>query len=348
MAATQSSLKIIMITAHNCVRVAKEAIMLARNGHEIHLLAKNIPPTSGPYKTRTRWNDAGDIRDLLQAFGSGYIIHVHNEPSYMVSIARTAMPDAKIIFDVHDSNYFRDMDDTHSWYEEDIAARLADGLVFVSDVSQKRFIKMQGKGFKRPSCVLPSASPETWSRVGPWNWMGGLVSQGGHALPDATVAGEANSWRDYTELYKELIEKKVRIFAFCAEFGRKQELVDYYSELGVNPGVFTHDDMLDMLGGHDWSLCGNVGNSPVWNYAIPNKFFDALSAGVPIMNLNVPSVAKWIDKYGLGVNVSSVDEMIERWPEHKEKRANVILNRHHLYMENFIGRLIKLYEKVNG
>ena len=348
MAANQSFLKIIMIADHNCIRVTKEANVLADLGHELHLVATNLLPKAGPYKTRTKWDTADDIRNILKAFGPGYIIHVHNEPSYMVQVAREAMPKAKIVLDVHDSNYFRNESNEHSWYEEDTAAHMADALVFVSDGCKKRFIKMQGKGFKRPSCVIPSASPKSWSRIGPWNPIGGLVSQGGHVIPDNSDGkGVLNLWRDYTELYTELVAKGIKPFVLCADFVRNKALTEYYANLGVIPGVFQHDDLLNDLGAHDWSLAGNLGGAPVWNYAIPNKFFDALSAGVPIMNLNVPSIAGWIEKYDLGVNVSSVDEMIEHWPEHKQKRANIIANRHHLYMEEFIGRLIKMYRGLN-
>jgi hypothetical protein len=348
MAATQSSLKIIMISDHNCIRVTKQATILSKMGHEIHLVTRNLPG-GGPYLTRTRWDTADDIRAILQAFGKGYIIHVHNEPSYMVQIARESMPDSKIVFDVHDSNYFRHHEEQYSWYEEDTAAHLCDGMVFVSDECRKRFMKVQG--VKVPYCVLPSASPKRWSRIGPWNWMGGLVSQGGHVAPNNEPMSHANRWRDYTELYKELTEKGVKTFAYSAEFGQNDkgeynDITAYYASLGATPGIFNHNDMLDTLGCHDWSLCGNLGDSPVWDYAIPNKFFDALSAGVPIMNLNCKPVEKWIERYDIGVNVSSVDEMIKRWPEHRQKRANVFKNRHHLYMEAFIPKLLKLYEKI--
>lgn len=342
MAAT-SSLKIVMISAHNCIRVTKEAVVLTALGHEVHLITRNIPGHPSPFKTRTKWDTADDIRSILKVFGTDYIIHVHNEPSYMVQVAREALPDAKIILDLHDSNYFRHDGDDYSWYEEDTAAHMSDGIVFVSEPSRERFMKMQG--IERPTCLLPSASPKIFSRIGPWDWMGGLVSQGGHVIPDGDKA-EANLWRDYTSLYEELVSKGVKTYAFCAEFGRDKPLTEYYESLGVIPGVFQHGDMLNALGGHDWSLCGNIGESPVWNYAIPNKFFDALSAGLPIMNLNCPSVAGWIDKYDIGINVSSVDEMIERWGEHKQKRANVIKHRHNLYMEAFIPELISLYKRV--
>jgi len=328
--------RIAFVSGHGCGRAIKMAMSLYSVGHEVVLLTSNPMLGGGAFYTKIRYDTIDEFKNAISVLGPGYIYHIHNEPSWMATVVREVFPKSKIILDVHDSNYWRTHGD-YNWYEEDVAAQVSDAFVFPSDSAKKLF------PWKGRSVVIPSANPKSVFHYGPWDYYGGLVCAGGHVDPRAT--GVEDSWRDYTALYSQLKGKK-QVYAYSAEFGKGKEVDNYYIGLGCKLGAVSHGELIRVLGRHDWSLVGNINDAPVWNVALPNKALDSLAAGIPLMNFNCPEVSKLIEKYDIGIDVKSVDELIDRWGEHIHKRKNVFLNRHNLSMDKFIGRLTNLYEKI--
>jgi len=332
-------LKIIMVTKGCCIRVLKESWALANKGYELHIITYRTPTNATMYRTIMTWNSIAALRDALKFHGSqdDTIFHIHNEPSWMVSVVRDALPDARIVFDVHDSNYWRF--DEGIWHEEDLAAHNADGLVFPSTSAMKAY---PNKGDK-PSVFIPSANPESEVRYGPWNYYGGLVNQGGHVNPETCRI--PNHWRDHSALYSQLIKHK-GVYAYSGNFRDDEKNREFYARITTQMGWLSHGQLLDAMGRHDWSLTGSLHDSKVRGVGLPNKFFDAMVAGVPVANFHIKEVGKLIDKYDVGINVFSVEELLERWDECKEKRHNVFLHHKKFTMERFIPNLEKLYKKV--
>ena len=106
--------------------------------------------------------------------------------------------------------------------------------------------------------------------------------------------------------------------------------------------------VFEKLGEHSWNIVGNWMGGPVknkvWEVALPNKFFDAVAAGLPSVSFGVPEVDRFIRKHDIGITVSTPEELFERWDEHTEKRKNLCLYRRELSMERFIGKLTDFYE----
>jgi len=368
------SLKIVFISDHACGRAIKQAVVLYRKGYDVTLVSSNIPKGRGGFTRKINYDSPDELCHVLDLFNDKSIFHVHNEPSWMVTLIREKYPKARIVFDVHDSNYWRTTEDWH-WYEEDTAAALCDAYVFPSSSAKKQFPK-----HKKPAIVIPSANPMEYFHYGGWDYYGGIVSEGGHIIPSPDKAGEL--WRDYTDIYKQLV-RFTDVFVYSAEFlsgsiaqvwrllvrwrkeaeesgdvslklmvrkleyhlgmDTKTQLTKYYWDLGVHAVSVSHGALLDRVGQHDWGLCGNLNSAPVWNVALPNKFFDYVAGGVPVANFNCPEVAKLIDRHGCGINVQSTDELKSRWGRYKDARTRLFLARHNLAMERFIPRLEKLY-----
>ena len=331
--------KIVLINQHGCGRSLKQALVMTSRGWDMTWLSGLYLGKNKLFQRQVLYQNPKELEDALDLFDDSYVFIVANEPSWMVTVVKTKYPEARIIFDVHDSNYWRTGEGESSWYEEDVASRMCDAYVFPSESAMKSFPSED-----KPMIWLPSANPRAFYYYGAWNYSGGIVSQGGHIDPKKSHKG--NAWRDYTEMYMEFRGKK-KVFAYSAEFTNdNKELNSYYESLGCTLGRFTHEVMIEHVGSHDWGLVGNVNKAPVWDVALPNKFYDYIAGGVPSINFNCPEVAKIIDEYDIGINVKSVDEAIERWEEHKEKRFNLFRVRDSLSLENYIQRLESLIEEV--
>lgn len=180
-------------------------------------------------------------------------------------------------------------------------------------------------------------------RYGPWEKPGDMASNGGHALPDVE---NRYSWRDYTGLYKELISNGHEVTAYSGSFNSNMNLNIHYKKLGVKIGRVDYNQLLEQLGQYKWNIVGNNIKHKVWDYAMPNKFFDSLAAGSPVVNFGCKAVAKLIDRYGFGVNVDSVDEFENVYDDHLKYRANVFKNRDMFSMESGIHNLEALYGRL--
>lgn len=336
-------MKIGFITRHCCIRVLKEAAVLR---YDIHLFTNSLPAETSFFKTINYYENWQQLADEIRRNKDIDIWHVHNEPSYPVTLIREMLPKAKIVLDCHDLNGWRVIegktlwhDRRIPWYEEELALDCADALVVPSETAKQETKKYVDK----QTIVIPPATPSAEFRVNMNNVYGGLVSQGGHTLPNNNL----ESWRDYTELYKRL-KPKTKIIACSPSFNWEKggnSILKHYENLGVECRRFAYVDLLNFITQCTWNLVGNL-KGRIWNITAANKFFDAVAAGTPSVVINCKEAEKLVEKYDCGIVIKEPEELFDRWEEHREKRKNLIMNRKHLCMEKFIPRLEKLYKKL--
>ena len=125
------------------------------------------------------------------------------------------------------------------------------------------------------------------------------------------------------------------------EGDKKEEYKD-----AIFAGTLNYKDLMENLGYYDWGLCGNITTTKNWDVAMPNKLFEYMAVGVPIVAMNCKEVQAVVKENDVGICVSTLEELKDRWGEHVQKRVNVIKRRHDFTMESNIYKLEELYEKV--
>ena len=331
--------EILMVTEHACVRVLKEAHVLKKLGYNVHLVFGG--PILGPltangadacqmfrsvtyFKTKTQLSDFL----LVRRFD---VYHVHVEPYWLVSFVRHTLPEAKIICDMKDSMYWRA---PGTFRDEDTAVSSADAFLVPSHVCGEELAGRTSQDIE----YLPSAVPLDWY-VDPSCARGGIANQGGHTLPD-----DMYDWRDYTDIYC-FLKQHFDVYAYSPQFGHNK-ITEHYMALDVRTANVEYFRLLQALGSHDWNLVGND-RGQVWQYALPNKFFDAIAAGVPVMVLGVPEVEKIVNDCDIGVICNSKNEMVDNYNLHEEKRNNLLRVRDILAMDHAISGLVDLYRRMS-
>ena len=337
-------MKITIVTKRPCIRVAKEAFALKGLGHEVNLVSPVMD--SEIYDNVLYWGSPKQLEDAVKIIAKETdIFVVHNEPTWPVMIVREALPDAKIVLDYHDSFYwYFDADaevvapnEKARWHEEDYCVSVCDGFVVGSEGSRNE-LKTRTD---RPIAIVPPAALRTDYRYQPHSFQGGLVSQGGHAIPGHfTRVGE--HWRDYTPLYKYL-KGRCNVFAYIPT---DERIAKYYKQFTTNVDSHPYAVLLNKLGEHTWNLVGNWTEHIVWQYSAPNKFYDALAAGIPSVVFHITSVKEILQDDKIGMVISHPDELIARWDEAPYLRKELMLKRKKYCMENFIGRAVDLYTEV--
>ena len=348
--------KLIIVSPHGCIRVKKQAGTLKSLGYHITLVTTRDHKEGVFFDKVYTYKYENQLKDILGLFKedvNSSIFHYHNEPTWPVVLIRTMYPDAIIVSDVHDSNYWRtdikigkkEINEYIHWDDEDMSMRCADAFVAPSPSCVAEIKgRLKKSKIKKPVVFLPSALPRDLYLYSSFNFSGGVVAQGGVTIPGMT---KGDGWRDYTEFAKK-IQGKRQLYIYSADISgnEKAPVESHYAKLDVKMGKYDYMRLLPALGSHTWNLVGNLVDAKVWKYALPNKFFDAMAACTPSVVLNCSEVSKLVQEYDIGITVNTVKELVKRWDEYLECRMNLLKYRDELCMENYIGNLTTLYKEI--
>jgi len=345
-------MKIALIARRPCIRLAKQAYALFLQGHDVYLVSQDDGMKElDCFSLVINAPNAKHIEEAVKFLKKEVdLFVVHNEPTWPVAIVKNAAPEKKVILDYHDSIYWYmdigaekgGINEDVSWYEEDYCVALADGFTVGSEASRDELRMRTDK----PIAVVPPACLRNDFRYQPLNFVGGLAVQGGHSVP-GNYTRVMEHWRDYTKLYT-FLKGKCHVFVYspAVMFDPECPMDKHYKNLVTGMTKVPYADLLNRLGEHTWNLVGNWIYHQVWKYSAPNKFYDAIAAGVPSIVFNIKSVTDIIKEEGFGIVVEHPQEILDRWDEQKKCRAELIKKREKYCMDNFIGRAVDLYTEV--
>lgn len=344
-----------MVSHHSCIRVHKQAQALINKGHDVHLLAHKWVEFADKYKTFGHWLDISQLHNFIKLHAPNTdIFHCHNEPSWFVSLVKETCS-VPVVLDVHDSFAARVTPEEEEALAEEgkevirITAeernnfQLADALVFPGESFAKTVI---GEfGLTQPKTVLPSYLPRHLYRYNIQEWQGGLVYEGKVQLTTDGKLSHGFRYCDYLDTAKECKRMGMDFHIYSRN---DNEFIEAYQDYALLHEPAVYSELMKCIARHDWGLVGNVNKTPEWDVAMPNKMFEYLAAGVPIVVINAKDCADFVLEHGVGIVVEDIEELAWRWAEHEQCRENVIAKRPQWSMENNINDLESLYEEVRG
>ena len=319
-----------------CVRAGKITEALG-GGHDA--LCRMRPPQFDFCYDRIhaiRNGTQADFREFLSAHDGEYdLIHVHNEPNWPVVIAKESQS-APVLMNVHDVSSARP-----TWlgnYDpfETSAFDAADAFVFVSEW-QRDFCIAQGLAVEgKPYCVLPNYASESTIVAKPvLPHVGGVVYAGG-----MDTRGKEGSWRDLSPVADELEKRGIPFHVYPGNPG-----IDYGI---VHSTVMEYHVLTHRMSQHDWGFSGTMMPNHAWHHSYPNKVFEYMAAGIPVIALNNPLVKEFCDS-GLGMYLDDFHD-IKHLPklDHKGYVKNVKRERYRFTMGYNIQPLKDLYAQLRG
>jgi glycosyltransferase involved in cell wall biosynthesis len=138
------------------------------------------------------------------------------------------------------------------------------------------------------------------------------------------------------------------------EIRQKIEALDLQNNISII-GYIPTDQLISVTSGADLGVVLFEKTSLNYFYALPNKFFEYIMAGIPVLASNLETFTDYIEKYDVGMTVDpsnvqeisnsitkmmSSDLQIKQWKENAYK-ASKILN-----WENESVKMNQIYEKI--
>lgn len=270
-------------------------------------------------------------------------VYFSNEPSWPVEVIRDAIgKDKPLIVDFHDLVSIREerLDD-----KEKRAMECANGFMAPS-VVYKRFIQEQTQGskpvFEVLSCVPEKLFPtqrRTPSRHG-------IVYEGGlKGKPKET--SDQFEFRSWAPVFKDVA--KVGVEVWCYPSSSQEDYSEYAATGAMMMPSLPYAQLLKNLTAHEAGLVGSPFPAKAFDGALPNKMFEYIAAGIPMIVMNAPEAAKFVKATGFGVEVKHPAEIPDALETIKKEGMRDLVwdMRRHWTMEGQIGKVETLLNKLH-
>jgi len=302
-----------------------------------------------------RWWRLGEgVRDELERVVDEFqpdVIHSHNLPDSLTVRALDLADGVPVIHDAHDVYSLR-----RTPYEDGLpepenplelekrAIEESAALVTVSDemtaaVAERHRLPELVEAF--PNYALARDLPPP-SRNGALGrpprivYQGTLSTNGGHY--------------DLREIFAAIVRGGARLDIYAS-----RPAPEYERLAAATPGMRSHGTrppavLYHQLTRYDfgWAGFNATLNGPHLDTALPNKLFDYLGCGLPVLTLDHRALRRLVDAEGVGLSLDSVDELGDRLAavDLAGLRRRVAAARPRLTVEANIHRIASLYEAV--
>jgi glycosyltransferase involved in cell wall biosynthesis len=347
-------MRVLFLHQQPCVRALKYAVGLRSVRPELELgFAYRGRTLSEFYGTGDelfdRWwrlgdDLAGDLERVIAAWEPD-LVHSHNLPDLLTVLAldATAVP---VIHDVHDMHSLRstpyedgfpdpgDADELERAAVEGCAALITVSDVLLGELAARYELPRHTRVHPNYALSrdLPATLPEPADGPPRVVYQGTLSCSGGHY--------------DLREIFEAIAEQGIALDVFPA---REQPA---YRQLA---GVTVHDplppaELMRRLPGYDlgWAGFNAALNAAHLDTALPNKAFEYVGCGLPVVTLRHRALARLVEEEGIGVVLDRVADLGAALAELDlpAVRRRVAAARDRFTVEGNIGQIVELYDEL--
>ena len=310
-------------------------------------------------------NLTGDIRRLAKEF-KPLIIHSHNAPDLLtISAIEAVKGEVPVIHDCHEALTLRDTGYYASDGEgtirneyprqEKVANEGSDGRIYVTegvrDYIQRRYDVDPSRDMVFYSYVSNSMLPNHFQRK--------LSERDGqiHVVYIGTVTSKVeDSHYDLRDIFREIADQGIHLHMYVSIWGARDKAYRHLADENDFIHYHGHLDqriLLYEITKYDYGWAGfnvNQKNRKHLDVALPNKVFEYIACGLPVLAFPHKNLAEFLGRFKVGLVFNSVDEMASQIEnmEIKGIRKHVLSVRDGVTVEKNIHNLINYYEKFDG
>jgi glycosyltransferase involved in cell wall biosynthesis len=288
-----------------CIRNYKETVALRKRGHIVFLACfanrldgfYGIEDGASAYDGEIPLHSPEDLLDVAEWFD---VVHVHNEPDTFA--ATMTVSDVPSIHDCHDAMSIRGLG--YNRIEEALANKFSNGCVFVSDYSRARMHEKYGDAV--PSVVFNSFVLEDYVPA-PDEHLPKLGRASGeiHFVYEGGFNENPQTHRYLVDIFRPILKAGawIHVYGLCTADARAH----YVRELD-SPRLVFHNrlhpkELIREMTQYDVGICTfNLTNANKHHLhsTLPNKLFEYLVAGLPVMISPLTELDAFINKHKCG------------------------------------------------
>ena len=240
--------------------------------------------------------------------------------------------------------------------EEKIANEKSDGRIYVTegvrDYIQRRYDVDPSRDRVFYSYVSESVVPSQLHRK--------ISEKDGetHIVYIGTVTSIIkDSHYDLREIFRQIATYGIHVHMYVSIWGAKDQA---YQRLADENGFIHYHGHLDQKGllqeitQYDFGWAGfnaNSKNRAHLDVAIPNKVFEYIACGLPVLAFPHKNMMTFLNRHNVGLVFDSLDEMASQLQNRKKIESvqrNVLNNRYKFTVEKNINKLIQYYKDISG
>ena len=339
-------MKIVAVSSNFCVRATQSCLAAKAVGHQVFLL---VQPDAGRRQLNQHFdgislfNTEAQLDALLRELKPD-LIHVHDRPHAIPVLAMKHANGVPVVHDVHDmfSRMVPGGQAPEDSPYEKASILGAQGLVFVSqpnlDYAAAKY------GVLPPAVVVRSAVYSTLFPVVRLPRLAGAVWGGGIYLEPPQ---SPRFYIDQREIARRFIG--VGIPASFHYPPTDPPILAAYADTGaVLCGERAYIPLLQEFGRYDFGWYGQVCDHPQIHDTLPNKMFEYIAAGLPVVAINAREAGKYLTEHGLGIHIRRPEDVVYHLDELRQMRQDVWERRWAFTRERECEALWPLYEKLTG
>jgi len=340
-----------MVVLHSCIRTHKMAWALRLKGYDVHLFTERVVGGHG-FKDYSACHilssgffeyaqiDEAHVVDTIKATDKLIDVwHVHNEPDFPVELVRRGT-DKPIVYDIHDMVSMRQK---KPFPDEEKALDSCSAVCVPSGDYKSNIVSRTGK----PCIEILSCVPEIlMPRARTTLQFNGIVYEGG-LKGKKNDKSEQFQWRNWASVFSEITKMGIPVYVYPNTSG--EDLSEYAESGVINMGTHEYTGLLRNLTAFEASIIGSpYPDNPAFDGALPNKLFESIAAGVPMVVLNAPTLARFVESLGFGTGVETVEQIPQALEDIKinQLREYMWTMRKYWTMDKQIHKLESLYESL--
>lgn len=358
-------MRVLFLQQQPCIRALKYAAALRTACPWIRLgFAYQGKTLSGWYGSGDElferwWNLGWEPVKALRAAAEEFrpdLIHSHNLPDSLTVIAlELFVGRVPVVHDVHDLQSLRQTPYEHGFPEpneplalEQLAIEECSALVAVSEelldeIDGRYHVTTPALAFANYALRrdLPSVLPPAARRNG----------EPPHLVYQGTVSTNGGHY-DLRGIFRAIAGEGLSLDVYPSR------TVPAYSELSTElPGLRMHatlppSRLLAALPAYDfgWAGFNSALNGAHLDTCLPNKLYEYVACGLPVLTLEHRALARQVDEGGLGLSLATLDDLVGRLSavDIVEFRRRIAAARFELTVEAHIHRVVELYETIAG
>lgn len=341
-------MRIAVVSYHCCIRCTQSSLAAQKFGHEVHLVVSREAEhrqfndryaSESVYWTRSQ---------LLKSIDNiePDLIHIHDRPHQVAADVIRAKLGVPVVVDVHDQDSLLDLP-MGPPLNEAVALQRAAGLVFVSEPYREWAEEWLGP--LPPSVVVPSmvcedimpTCDQRKPRLGGACWEGGLYVHS---------PGDPRRYIDQREIVKGFTANGVACCLHSAPEGFPDNVGPYTDAGGTVFQPMAYTPLLRLMTQYDFGWYGQAADSDSEQIhrTLPNKLFDYVAAGLPVVVVNAREAARYVEENGLGIAISSPEQIRMHVDDLREMRKSDVIwqKRMDFTRERAITPLLDLYDRL--